>query len=435
MSHTNGLWPHQAAEVEQHWADPARALLWQPRTGKTRTMVETIRRLVEEEHVTRILVVAPKLVCLTVWMQEEWPDAVCLVDLCTGSVARRADRLRVRRVGEEPTVAIINFDVLSPLLPELLRWKPQVIVADEMHKIKRAGSRRSRALHRLGSQARFRRGLTGTPDPQHLGDYYSQYKFLDSSILGTNLADFSEQYLVLHPLYRSKVIGYKHLSELRSKVFSIASRVTREKAFGVGIEPPPVLRDLPMTPAERSAYTELRTAPYANKLTKLLRLQQATARMKPPHVVAELDDIIEAGEKAVVWVRFIEELDMTVKAIEDEWPTLLLYDIQGDTSDTRRKDIVTQFRVVDGPAVVVCQIQTGALGIKLAAANYEIFSTLTWSAEEYVQAKDRIWEAPDKPKTSIHLFMDGTPDRLVWSALHKKIDVSERFLQEAGWTG
>jgi len=433
MLNTVPLWAHQRAEIDASWSVPARARLWEPRLGKTRVCAVEMRRLWEGGHITRFLVACPKTVA-GVWRDELalcFPDAQAL-DLSDGRVADRFARLR-QATTSGPVVVIVNYDVVHRALIPLLQWKPQYIVADEMHRLKSPGARRSRAMHQLGRVAQYRRGLSGTPDPSGWADFYSEYKYLAPDIFGTTYRAFSLRYLIRHPVYRSKVVAYKNVPELRAKVFSIASRVRRSDAWDVP-EEHVVERDIELVPDEARIVDEARRQPYSTRLEALLRLQQATASVKAPYVAAELEEILEAGKSAVVFTRFREELARIEGEIRREHPDVPLLILHGDTPASEREVIRREFLKTSGPPVVlVAQIATGSLGISLRRAEFAIFSSLDWSYETFKQAKDRVW-SPDRPSTLIYLLAKGTPDRLVLETVQRKQDLSEAFLDSIKWT-
>ena len=64
---------------------------------------------------------------------------------------------------EQLQVAVINYESTWRLEKELAAWKPNLIIADEGHKIKTHNISASKAMHRLGAKAGYRLLLTGTP--------------------------------------------------------------------------------------------------------------------------------------------------------------------------------------------------------------------------------------------------------------------------------
>lgn len=338
-------------------------------------------------------------------------------------------------------VVAVNYDVLHTMIQDIIKWGPDYVALDESHLIKRAGSRRSRAAHKLGRVARYRRILTGTPDPKHLRDYYSQYKFLAPELLADTLADFDQQFCIMHPLWRDKVLRYQNLDVLKQRIFSVSSRVRRQDCFDIpkSLE---IVRSIPMPPVVAKQYKELRSHLAGfNRLEQLLHLQQFTSgvnggpQLKVEMVAEELEEFIENGQKAVVFCRFREEQANLVAHLTNAFPGVHVDDLHGDTSDAQRALAIRDF----GPgsqrgeaAILVVQIATGRLGISLAGADVAVYTSLTFDAEHYDQAKMRIWDQTN-PKTHIFLELAGTNDSFIRRTVQCKIDVSTRFLDEMGW--
>jgi SNF2 family DNA or RNA helicase len=84
----------------------------------------------------------------------------------------------------------VNYESCWRLEKELAAWHPDLIVADEGHKIKSHNISASKAMHRLGAAAKYRLLLTGTPVPNKAIDIFSQYKFLDPRIFGQSFYAF-----------------------------------------------------------------------------------------------------------------------------------------------------------------------------------------------------------------------------------------------------
>jgi hypothetical protein len=428
------LWKHQRNEIEEHLTDKARAILWYPRTGKTRAMVESIRRLPYE----RYLVVVLKTFAY-VWDQElgTYPH----FDLTEGTIKQRAARLDKIKKG----VVIVNYDVLWQMRNDIRRWKPEAIILDESHLIKRPGARRSMAAHLLGRGARWKRILSGTPNPKNLRDFYSQYKFLDLSVFGGNAKEFDDQYCILHPVYQNKVLGYKNLKSLRRKVFSIASRVRLEDCFDVP-KAHEVFRRLKMPEDVAAGYQELAHHPFTSKLERLLRLQQFTSGIWPGFdgretlvhdlktrmVLAELNEVIESGEKAVVWCRFRAEQDALKASLETNFPDIPLWVLNGDSPRAYRNQLQHEFNKWHEPQIVVAQIQTGRLGVSFKTARTAIFTSLTYDYEHYEQAKLRTFD-PEKITNLIFIELDKTVDQLIVKNIRAKQNVSSVFLDKIGW--
>ena len=77
-------------------------------------------------------------------------------------------------------------------------------------------------MHRLGDRAKYKLILTGTPVQNSAVDLYSQYRFLDPSIYGTNFYAFRNRYVVMGGYGNYQIIGYKNMDDLIRRAHSIA---------------------------------------------------------------------------------------------------------------------------------------------------------------------------------------------------------------------
>jgi len=65
-----------------------------------------------------------------------------------------------------------------------------VMILDESHKIKNTQTRWTQIVHAHKKFFEYRFALSGTPHPNHVGELYSQIKFLDDDLIDTNYTDF-----------------------------------------------------------------------------------------------------------------------------------------------------------------------------------------------------------------------------------------------------
>ena len=103
--------------------------------------------------------------------------------------------------GPRLIVEVLNLDTFSSrsavgsktmadvLLESVKRFDPEVIVVDEVHRIKGVSSNVSRALSRIGQHVPRRIILTGTVMPRSPLDIWAQWRFLDPEAFSTPLRD------------------------------------------------------------------------------------------------------------------------------------------------------------------------------------------------------------------------------------------------------
>jgi SNF2 family DNA or RNA helicase len=391
-----------------------------------------------------------------------------ILDLYSGTIPERRERLRALKGTNGWVVALVNRDVLADLVDALLRWEPQALVLDELHDYKTPSSARARAAFRLGRapSVRFRRGLTGTPASEGYESLYGQWKIISPTTFGTQKQAFLDQYVVFDPYARyPKILGYRNVDELRAKAFRIASIVKRSDCFEI----PPEhdverLYDLP--PAARKVYDtivsdhvlELQTAaesktelPLRHTFSRLVQLRQVAtgyARYWDPTRVddgedaktvrwlhdakiavvrEEVEDIVESGEKVVVFHAFLPEREALMHALK-EWRPLALY---GGSSDSERVRALNLFAKSPDYPVIVVQEAVGSLGISLAAANYAVFASFGLARATHIQARDRIFkpagEMPGKTLTTIYPMARDSIE-IAMRALHASKADAEEFL-------
>ena len=458
-----GLWKHQRDEVNDHALDTARALFWEPRVGKSRATIESVHRMILEEGMMRVLVVGPIMALRMTWASEvKQGFRMDAVDLTQGTIAKRAEMLQALRGygAETPQIVLVNYEVLKALEPALLKWSPQVVIADEAHLIKSASAKRTKVMVKLGRQAQYRRVLTGTPTPRSYIDLYSQYLFLDPTIFGTSKKRFEQEYCYTHPTFRSKIIGYKNLPELERKAFSIASRVTRAECFDLP-EVQEIERCIELPAKAKVAYDqmmresvlEMEGLPYVDathKLSRLVKLQKLCSgfitddnddavwvhRAKIDAVLEELEDHIEAGEKIVVSYIFRHEGAELEAAIRAQFKNCEVDRLSGQTPQKDRARITEPFSFGNrnqgrGARVLIVQEAVGGLGISLASADHMIISSSSMDAAAHSQLRDRIW-SPSKKITYTYLRVPNSVDTFIKRILATK-DQASRALLDIGF--
>lgn len=129
-----------------------------PGMGKTRAWLETI-----SETQGRVLVVAPKLVCMDTWPREntKWHY----------DFSMRFLHGKNKHLNGKEQVSLINYEGL-PWLPEELRFRKgafpyDYVIYDEASKLKTVSTKRFREWHKVMHKFDYRSAGTGTPVGNH----------------------------------------------------------------------------------------------------------------------------------------------------------------------------------------------------------------------------------------------------------------------------
>ena len=146
-------------------------------TGKSLTSIAITGALANAGRIHRVLIVAP-LSILGVWEEEfqKFADFLYALAVLSGTGAKKLDTLRHMN-GAALQVVVVNYESAWRLEKDLSAWRPDLIIADEGHKIKTHNIAASKALHRMGWAAKYRLLLTGTViTNKAIDEYYPSWE-------------------------------------------------------------------------------------------------------------------------------------------------------------------------------------------------------------------------------------------------------------------
>lgn len=428
------------------------ALLMEMGTGKSLTAIAITGALSQAGRIRRVLVVAP-LSILGVWEEEfqkfaAFPYALAVL---SGSSAKKLDTLR-HMTGTALQVVVVNYESAWRLEKALTAWHPDLIIADEGHKIKTHNIAASKAMHRMGAKASYRLLLTGTVITNKAIDVFSQYKFLNPAIYGNSFYAFRNRYFDMvgygnhTPVLKKSMEG-----ELTEKLHSISYRATKAECLDLP-ETTDVIRQIELEPVALRIYRGLVKESYAelangevtatNILTRLLRLSQLTGgflgndetaavEQVSAAKLSALEDILDGamaeGKKLVIIARFLPEIRAICKLLEKRG---LGYScITGEVKN--RNEQVARFQKEPEVMAFVGQIATAGLGITLTAASTMVFYSLDYSMSNFEQTKARIHRVGQRmPCTYLYLVARGTVDEKVLAALESKADLARTLVDD-----
>jgi SNF2 family DNA or RNA helicase len=463
------LWKHQEECIEACENMDNFAMFFDPGTGKTRTSIEVVqRKYARANRMLRTLVLTPSVVTYN-WKKEfamysNIPQSQIIVLSGSG-----AQRLKLLEKTPSYFVVICNYETLGmePIFSFLKQWQPEVMIADESHRIKNGRAERTRRAITLSTFAKHKYILSGTPILQNSMDLWSQYMFLDGGkTLGKNNFTFKNQYFrdankelrIKSPMVTwPKWVPLKtREKELTDKIMSCAMAVKKSECLDL----PPYLNqivEVDMTNEQWKAYKEMKedyitfvnskafTAQLA--ITKALRLQQIVSGFlmgekdgepfthvfeKTPREKALLDlveDII-TGNKVIIWACWRTNHDTIGRLLSKhkiEHRTLL-----GDMGQAERDRSIQDFRECDEVRVLLGSQAAGGIGINLVEANHTIYYSRSFSLEHDIQSEARNYRGGSEIHSSvtrIDLCTPGTIDETITKALQAKQEISDSIIQ------
>lgn len=352
-----------------------------------------------------------------------------------------------------------------------------MIVCDESDAIKNPTTQRFKALIKLKKFSKWRRIMSGTPINNAPFDAFSQFTFLDETILRTTSfyafkAEYAEMLQQGNPLLDSimrktgsrtipQVVAkgpggrpkYRNLERLSALIAPHSFRVLKKDCLDL---PEKIYKTLlfDMTPNQTSIYKkaekecrlvfESEETPF-NKLVACTKLAQITSgyyihpmAQTPVRIEGEnpkldllaerIEKIIEAGEKVIIWARYRIEIEDIVKRLSESGIECVQY--HGETNKEERVAAIESFER-GNINVFVGNQQAGGTGITLIAASYVIYFSNNFSLRDRLQSEDRAHRiGQTKNVTYINIAAKGTIDEVVIKALTSKQDVARTIIDD-----
>ncbi len=415
---------------------PESALFMDMGTGKTMVAIALAGKRYLDRGKLRVLVICPKAV-KPVWPKELAKHAG--FDYCVGR--------DTTPVGDGCQFWITNYDRVKRERNRLQKWKPDMIILDESHRIKNRKADRTKAILSLKSE--FRLILSGSPIGKCITEAWSQITFLRRDTLGS-FTQFRDRYLRMGGYMGYKVVGYKNEDEFADKLHSLAFRVTKDECLDL---PPLSYQRLYVEPDRKThqVYEEMNLNYFfetedgdevsvdreATKQMKLRQIVGGLVKSDAQEIVpisnlkaSTLEEILEdrQNDKTVIYFSFTHEIEIAKKICRKLGLGFLV--LQGATPAKEREVFETRFQEDPGINAALIQIATGAEGMTLTAADVAIFYSPTFSFIGYSQARDRInRKGQERPMTIIFIIMAGTVDERVVDVLESNRQLTDTFME------
>jgi SNF2 family DNA or RNA helicase len=469
-------WGHQKIARDKARGAVAFAFLCEPGTGKTKIVIDESVELYGNGKIQCLVVVGPMSAHIN-WEEVELPK--WFPEYVNGKILawhsgktetkkwkKKYDEFMAHKDGMR--VFLMNIDAVQTakgeaMLKKVLMCVDSYLAIDESSRIKSTGAIRTKRMIKLGKLAKVRRIATGTPITQNPVDVYSQFTFLDESILGCSKYAFTAEYcdLLSHKqvknitgrdrfqpqiLARDKETGrpkFKNLDKLAALIAPYSYHVKKVDCLDL---PPKVFERVfcVMTPEQKNIYHRLdedlqivlkdNRIATVSKLTSFMRLQQLLSGHLPDlppiptnrfDTLKELIEDIPEDESIIIWSRFTEDTERIAKMYEGNIVTYI-----GDTKKDERGANVAAFEAGE-KRIFVGNQHAGGLSITLNRASHVIYFTNNFSLEDRIQSEDRSHRGGQTKSVTYYdiICRDAPIDRHILDTLESKSDVSIETLR------
>lgn len=268
------------------------------------------------------------------------------------------------------------------------------IIIDESHRVKEARSLQSKLTNGIAKNKEMVLALTGTPVVNKPRDLVSQliiigqighfggFKgFKDRYCAGPNEAsNLRELNYLLHKhcFYRRE--KKEVLTELPDKMRQInLCDISTRKEYAAAVS------DLEgyMRNYKQATDEQIKKSMKGEIMVRIGHLKNISARGKLKDVIEQITDVVEQGEKVIVFVHLKEVAANLMKAFPG------CVSITGNDNQEQRQRNVDAFQKDPKVQVIVCSIKAAGVGITLTASSNVYFVELPWHPADCEQCEDR----------------------------------------------
>lgn len=370
------------------------------------------------------------------------------------------ESLRPKKVSQKSINAFISGNILLEMLPcseivESLSFVDMVI-ADEIHRMKNATSKQGLALQQLSVP--YRIGLSGTPLTNHVEDLWNIMLWLGK--VKYNYWYFRSEYCVMGGYKEREVVGYKNLEQLSADINSIMLRRRKEEVLNL---PDKVYINeyVELKPETMKLYEEVKLGiveklqrdgdvkiiTLKNALTSMLRLRQITEGIEAiegnvnymkdnPKLerIKQLleDEIIPNGKRAIIFTCWKTTAEMYQEALSEYSPAF----ITGSVPSEKRQEEVNRFQNDESCKVAIGTIGAMGTGYTMTAGEYVFFVDKYWNETDNQQAEDRAYRIGVKGNvTIISMIAKNTIDEKIENLLKEKATLFNMIVDGSSSTG
>lgn len=474
---------HQLKELLELSDEPARALLWQMRSGKSKTMIDLACRLYRRGVIDAVILAAPNNVHLN-WLVRELPfhhwDSVPRMTMAWESQKSRnvGFDARFKELAQFKGLAwlAVNHEAFANdrakgHISHFVKHRRFLLVVDEVHEFRRPGSKRFRALKAVSKRSAVRRILSGTSTDDSPLHAYAEYELLADGALGqSTYEDFKAEYSVEEDIWvpggftkggvkksprkQRAVVGYKNQERLREQIAQWSSLVLRSECDDM----PDLIRTpvyFELHPEQKRLHNDLVRGTLARldggELIEpaeggilVIRLQQIASGFvvdadgmvhdvvppeESPRLQALLSQVALIGPKCVVWCRFREDIVRVKAALRAKG--FQAVDYYGGTKPKDRLSHERRFREDPACGPLVGQPQAGGQGLDFSAATDIIWYSHIQDRIRRSQADERATKVGGRKIGVADLIAYGSNDERMLATLEEK-GVRSDFLTGQG---
>ena len=326
------------------------------------------------------------------------------------------------------------------------------IALDESQAIKNDTSQISQVVGSIPANHRF--CMTGTPIENHLGELWSQFRFLLPGLLGDRSS--------FKTIFRKPIEAFGDIEVTEMLTRRIRPFVMRRTKNDVASELPAkttIIQAVQLLGPQRDLYETVRlasTKKVRDEISKkgfhqsqimildaLLKLRQAccdprlvklsaakkvASSTKLEVLIEKLAELVAEGRKTLVFSQFTSMLDLIALELEKNGTEFV--QLRGDTDD--RVTPVERFQTGNVPVFLI-SLKAGGTGLNLTAADTVIHYDPWWNPAVEEQATDRTHRIGQTKNVFVYkLIAEGTIEQRMLQLQERKRNLASAILDGTG---
>ncbi len=421
-----GLYPFQEEAAKLAFERDRHILSFEMGLGKTPTAITTLKAW----NVKTALIVTPAIVRLH-WLAElnKWWSEHPPVGVINVGKARKGLSKKKTQQRDEAYAAPIQI-VSYALLDEIALDGWEVVVFDEVHRLKTPGAKQSlQAKQIVGSSAqKHLLALTGTLVPNDAKDVWNVVDTLWPGRFGASKYPDQQAYSFLARYSCQRDNGYgttwegvneEFAEELRSRLRYLSSRVT--KAEVAHLLPPYTVSLLPVDTGATKAES------YAAWKAAQMGESDPALADKMPHVKEWLEDASEVASHICLMTHLRQSASDL--AAEFRIKGYKVFCIDGSLEPGKRNTMLAEAKAAK-EALVIATMHSVGIGIDLTFCTQALFVELYYSPEKVVQAVGRFSRLSGTVSSNVQfLVRQNTMDEKVANILLDKIANANKIVK------
>ncbi len=412
--------------------------------GKTIQIISLILKMKEEKMLKKpVLVICPTTL-MGNWMKE--------LQLFGPSLDATIYHGPERKLDVEHDIILTTYAIMRIDVEELKKHEWGMIIVDEAQNIKNPDTAQTLAIKMLKSDVKV--AMTGTPVENRLTELWSIFDFINKGYLGS-LKDFQKSYAV--PIERLKETSRAAKLKMSISPF-VLRRLKTDKHVITDLPEKMVLNEYCYLSKPQAVLYEKTLNEMMDKISgftginrrgNIFKLITALKQIcnhpyqflksgemgkelsgKMEKCVSTVQNILENGEKTLIFTQYKEMGDILTKVLREECDTEPLF-FHGSLTVPQREELIEKFQTDDNTKVMILSLKAGGTGLNLTSATNVIHYDLWWNPAVEDQATDRTYRIGQDKNVMVHRMITlGTFEEKIDEMLKSKKELADLAVYE-----